>query len=842
MMAETAEQLVVSIEARMRDFEKNFQMASRIANDNWRSVTRSGEQGAKKLEASFSQATRGVSEKFKLMATSAAGALTAALGANELKKLADDWSAARNKIAAAGEEMDNVAARQSQLADLAITSRSNLGAVVDLYAGLRRSTAELGASQAQVLRVTETISKAFAVSGASSETAAGAITQLNQALAAGALRGDELNSVLEGAPALARLIASEFGVGIGQLKALGEQGKISADRVFTAILSGAGQIDAEFSKTSATINQSITNLMTALQRWVGELDQATGVSAALSGAIGGLAANVNVAAPAFAAALAGFAVGGPIGAGISAATVALVGMGAQIHPIASELATIADYAKAAFDLLKDEAGEVATWFQAQFARAAGAVTAALGAIDASEALAHLMTGVKATANIAIGSFVFAARSIKTAWDTLGVGITETIINAMNGAVAAIEAAVNKIVVSVNSVTSTLNSGIGTSFPTLQSVDMGRIKSTSNTAGEVARQGFNEGMAALKHDYLADLDGALQRLRDGANKAAIDRVFNHPAAKDDGTLDAKLKSSAPKASGGSKTKTKKDTENEFEREIADMERRARAFDMERESVGREAIEVEKAKAAFDLLEAAKKANVAVTPELEQKVDALAGAYATAKVSLDKAKDAQEEWQSGVKAFGDELRAGFESAIIGGERLTKVLDGLLKRLASRLFDRAFDALFSAATGGAGGGLLSGLFPKFASGGLITGPGTGTSDSILAAVSSGEFVVNARATAKNRALLEALNSGHLPRFAAGGFVGAPSMAAPSFTVGQGGPVTVHIPVTVNSSGGDQMQNADLARQVSKQVEQVARGVVCDELRRQMRPGGTVYARYSR
>jgi tape measure domain-containing protein len=842
-MAETAEQLVVSLEARVRDFEKNFQKASRVANDNWRSIEQRGEQGAKRLEASFSTATKSVSEKFRLMASSAAGALTAALGANELKKLADDWSAARNKIAAAGEEMDNVAARQSQLADLAITSRSTLGSVVDLYAGLRRSTAELGASQAQVLRVTETISKAFAVSGASSETAAGAITQLNQALAAGTLRGDELNSVLEGAPALARLIASEFGVGIGQLKALGEQGKISADRIFKAILSGAGQIDAEFSKTSATISQSITNLMTALQRWVGELDQATGVSAALSGAIGGLAANVNVAAPAFAAALAGFAVGGPIGAGISAATVALVGMGAQIHPLASDLATLGDYARVAFQLIKDEAGEVATWFQAQFARAAAYVTQALSTIDAGESLAHLLEGAKTVANMTIGAFVAAGHAIVGGWDATGLAITNSIVAAMNAVIAAVESAANKIVSTVNSIGGALNSAIGASFPTLQPVQLARLTGASRSAGEAASKAFLDGAAAMKRDYVGEIGDTLNRLRDKANREAINRTFNHPAAKtDDGTLDAALKSSALKASGGSKTKTRRDSENEFEREIADMERRARAFDMERESVGREAMEVEKAKATFDLLEAAKKANVAVTLELEQKVDALAGEYATAKVSLDKAKDAQEEWQSGVKAFGDELRAGFESAIIGGEKLTKVLDGLLKRLASRLFEKGFDMLFSSLTGG------NALAPVrsalgFATGGYVSGPGGPTSDSIPAALSNGEFVVNAGATAQHRALLEALNSGHLRHFAGGGLVAAPSMSTPSFTVGQGGPVSIHLNTTLNTNGGGTPeQNQDLTKRFAAQMEGLVRGVICDEIRRQSRPGGVLAAKIGR
>lgn len=86
--------------------------------------------------------------------------------------------------------------------------------------------------------------------------------------------------------------------------------------------------------------------------------------------------------------------------------------------------------------------------------------------------------------------------------------------------------------------------------------------------------------------------------------------------------------------------------------------------------------------------------------------------------------------------------------------------------------------------GGGLLGGFFdalagvPAKADGGLITGPGTGRSDSILARVSNGEYIVNAAATSRNRGLLDAINGGGLPRFAAGGLVGS----VPPPALGQG------------------------------------------------------------
>ena len=90
----------------------------------------------------------------------------------------------------------------------------------------------------------------------------------------------------------------------------------------------------------------------------------------------------------------------------------------------------------------------------------------------------------------------------------------------------------------------------------------------------------------------------------------------------------------------------------------------------------------------------------------------------------------------------------------------LDGVLKSLLGGL----------GGAGGGGGGLggilsgIGGLFSGgFADGGLINGAGSGTSDSNLALVSDGEFIVNAGATAKNKALLTAINSGRAPKFGA-------------------------------------------------------------------------------
>lgn len=158
----------------------------------------------------------------------------------------------------------------------------------------------------------------------------------------------------------------------------------------------------------------------------------------------------------------------------------------------------------------------------------------------------------------------------------------------------------------------------------------------------------------------------------------------------------------------------DKDNDFEKEIKAIEKRTRAFDSEREAVGKSAIEVAKAEGAFKLLEAAQKAGIPVTDTLRGKIDTLALAYANAKVALDKAEEKQRNFEAMSRQAGSVLSDGFKDAVLEGEKLTVVLDRLVKSLASKGIDSIFDTLF--AKDGAGTNLLKGAGGGF--GGLLAG----------------------------------------------------------------------------------------------------------------------------
>lgn len=186
----------------------------------------------------------------------------------------------------------------NELSASAIRTRSSLEATVDLFSRLGRSTAELGLSQQQLLSLTESVNQAFQIYGNSATEASAATVQFAQGLAAGALRGDELRSVLEQAPRLAQAIADglteieAFGpanrVVIGDLRELGKQGLLTADTITKALATQAETLEKEFGETTVTLVQAFTNLQTTFLSSLREFDQNTNASENLAQALAGL--------------------------------------------------------------------------------------------------------------------------------------------------------------------------------------------------------------------------------------------------------------------------------------------------------------------------------------------------------------------------------------------------------------------------------------------------------------------------------------------------------------------------------------------------------------------------
>ena len=164
----------------------------------------------------------------------------------------------------------------------AISMGAPLKDVGDLFFRIANNTRDMGLAQSDQLRVTELMVKAFQNTGLSMTEARGAIVQFGQALAAGTLRGDELNSILEQAPPIADAIAAHFNVSRGALKALGEQGKITSKDVITAIKAAGESIDRDFASRVPTIANSFAVLSNVIAGVSKKFDEQSGLGRVLS--------------------------------------------------------------------------------------------------------------------------------------------------------------------------------------------------------------------------------------------------------------------------------------------------------------------------------------------------------------------------------------------------------------------------------------------------------------------------------------------------------------------------------------------------------------------------------
>lgn len=161
---------------------------------------------------------------------------------------------------------------------LAQETSTPMAATVELFTRLGRAAGEIGATRPQILQFTETVQKLAVVSGATSSESANALLQLSQALASGVLRGDELRSIMENMPALAKAIADGLKVSVGQLREMGAEGKLLATDVFAAILKATDQARQQFENMPLTVERASTRMANAWQAFLARLDESVGAS------------------------------------------------------------------------------------------------------------------------------------------------------------------------------------------------------------------------------------------------------------------------------------------------------------------------------------------------------------------------------------------------------------------------------------------------------------------------------------------------------------------------------------------------------------------------------------
>lgn len=227
----------------------------------------------------------------------------ASVGLGTLKNYVDGYTEVKNKLALVESASFSSQRGLQSLFDISLKTNQSLEATSSIYQRFAQNAQALGINQARVASLTETVSKAVAISGASAASAQAALMQFGQSLASGVFRGQEFNSVMEQTPGLAQAIAKGLGVSVGELRNMANAGKLTTDVIIPALERVKGSVDEQFNTRVVTISMAFENLRTSTTKWIGELDQATGASQGFATVISGMADHLTVAT----SALGGFA-------------------------------------------------------------------------------------------------------------------------------------------------------------------------------------------------------------------------------------------------------------------------------------------------------------------------------------------------------------------------------------------------------------------------------------------------------------------------------------------------------------------------------------------------------
>lgn len=175
---------------------------------------------------------------------------------------------------------------------IAFDAGTALAANVALINRISDPIKAMGGAQAEVLGISKAVNDSLRLGNATASESASTMLQFSQAVGSGVLRGEELNSILENSPRLARALADGLGVTVGELKNLGEQGALTSQQVFKALQTQQAALAEEASRLPVTVGMAWTNAQEGVKQYVAELDKSAGTTAALASGLNAVAKNI----------------------------------------------------------------------------------------------------------------------------------------------------------------------------------------------------------------------------------------------------------------------------------------------------------------------------------------------------------------------------------------------------------------------------------------------------------------------------------------------------------------------------------------------------------------------
>ena len=226
----------------------------------------------KKVEESVGN----IEKATRSLATAIKGAIATYSGFVTIKGIvqaADTFKLLENRLKLVAQAGEPVAATMLKLNRLAIASRTDINTTATNYQRLARSFAGTNRTSGEFLEITEAINKATKIGGQPLATQQAALFQLSQAFASGVLRGEEFNSVSEGAPEILKALTDSLNVSRAELREMAFDGQITSEILADSLLKQLPKIREEFDLLAPTV-QELTGIMQGeFQRALSEIDK-----------------------------------------------------------------------------------------------------------------------------------------------------------------------------------------------------------------------------------------------------------------------------------------------------------------------------------------------------------------------------------------------------------------------------------------------------------------------------------------------------------------------------------------------------------------------------------------
>lgn len=221
----------------------------------------------------------------------------AGLATNGIIKVADSYSAMQGQLKLVTTTTNELISVQARLNAVSMATFASQAETTKLYSTMQPALQTLGKTTSDTIKFVETFNKALSLTAPTTAQSQAAILQFAQAMGSGVLRGDEFNSMMENGRGVMMALADGMGRPIGELRALAEQGKLTADVVYAALSNASQKIESDFAKMPMTVGKGLQNLETGFFNLVGAVDQASGATAGLASVLNEIGQVFNDLAP-----------------------------------------------------------------------------------------------------------------------------------------------------------------------------------------------------------------------------------------------------------------------------------------------------------------------------------------------------------------------------------------------------------------------------------------------------------------------------------------------------------------------------------------------------------------